>query len=118
MSDIVYLFSVTEQRVKYTFDDWIWDNQYSEQMVFDSIAQLRRYIYEWYEIKEASLSSVRKEGRVEMSMTHHLDLQARTQNSGRSNMLPVIIITFFTSAGAPRKRYMVAQSNAQKIRQS
>ena len=52
MSDTVYLFSVTEQRVKHTFDDWVWDNQYSEQMVFDSLAHLRTYIYQWYEIKE------------------------------------------------------------------
>ena len=116
MSDIVYLFSVTEQRVKHTFDDWIWDNQYSEQMVFDTLADLRTYIYQWYEIKEKSLAYVEKEGRVEMHMTHHIDLQARTQNYGRRDMIPEIIITFFNPSGAPRKRYMVGMSNVRKIR--
>ena len=102
MTDIVYLFSVTEQRVKYTLgltkptsDDWIWDNQYSEQMAFNSLAALRQYLYEWYQMKEKALADVEKEGRVEMHMTHHLDLQARTQNYGRTNMIPEIIITFF-----------------------
>ena len=116
MSDTVYLFSVTEQRVKHTFDDWVWDNQYSEQMVFDSLAHLRTYIYQWYEIKEKALADVKKEKRVEMHMTHHIDLQARTQNYGRTNMIPEIIITFFTPSGAPRKRYMVGMSNVRRIR--
>ena len=123
MTDIVYLFSVTEQRVKYTLgltkptsDDWIWDNQYSEQMAFNSLAALRQYLYEWYQMKEKALADVEKEGRVEMHMTHHLDLQARTQNYGRTNMIPEIIITFFHPNGTPRKRYMVGMSNVRRIR--
>ena len=123
MTDIVYLFSVTEQRVKYTLgltkptsDDWIWDNQYSEQMAFNYLEALLQYLYEWYQMKEKALADVEKEGRVEMHMTHHLDLQARTQNYGRTNMIPEIIITFFHPNGTPRKRYMVGMSNVRKIR--
>lgn len=116
MSNTVYLFSVTEERVKHTFDSWIWDNQYSEQMVFDTLSSLRKYIYEWYEMKERALADVEKEGRVEMHMTHHLDLQARTQNYGRRDMIPEIIITFFNPSGSPRKRYRVGMSNVRRVR--
>tara|TARA_Y100001938_G_C8082690_1_gene430118 strand:+ start:1785 stop:2159 length:375 start_codon:yes stop_codon:yes gene_type:complete len=116
MSNTVLLFSVTEERVKHTFDSWIWDKQYSEQMVFDTLSSLRKYIYEWYEMKEKALADVEKEGRVEMHMTHHLDLQSQTQYYGRTDLLPHIIITFFTPAGAPRKRYMVGMSNMRRIR--
>ena len=112
-SDQVLLFSIKEQRPDH---DTIWRVQQTEKMVFDSLAQLRTYIYQWYELKEKTLADVVANGRAVMHMTHHLDLQARSQNIGRTNMLPEIMITFFTPSGNPRKRYIVNTGSAYPIK--
>jgi hypothetical protein len=117
-SDEVLLFSITERRpfFHHDDDDFTWRDEHTQKMVFDSLATLRTYIYQWYEVKEKALADVVASGRAVMHMTHHLDLQARSQNMGRTNMLPEIMITYFAPSGNPRKRYMINTGNAYPIK--
>lgn len=110
----VYLFCIKEQRPYPDGgrDDFVWREEYGHPDAFTSIESIRRYIYEWYEIKEKALAGVVAGGRAEMEMTHHLDLQALDINAGRTNMLPEVLITFYTPQGNPRKRYSVSTSYA------
>ena len=114
----VYLFSIKEQRPYPTgsHDDFVWREEYTLPDAFTSIESIRKYIYEWYEVKEKTLANVVASGRAEMEMTHHLDLQALDINTGRTDMLPEVLITFYTPQGNPRKRYIVSTSYAHTTR--
>lgn len=117
-SESIYLFSIKEERPypSGSHDDFVWRDEYTNPDAFTSIESIRQYIYEWYEGKEKALAGVVASGRAEMEMTHHLDLQALDINAGRTNMLPEVLIIFYTPQGSPRKRYIVSTANARTTR--